>query len=133
MAKTLKVHVLYGDSNAITTVISRLVEHEFTFNYSGEYLYSSTPWDNFIDTYCQDIKDKLNPCVENWSETCLLSGYQGKDSDFEYTVKINGEEKFKAYTCPLYTEAFKHFLLVMRNTMALHALDIDYTAYPKKF
>lgn len=133
MAKTLKVHVLYGDHNAIATVISRLVEHEFSFNYSGEYLYSSTPWDAFIDEYCQDIKAQLNPCVENWADSCLLSGFQGKDSDTEFSVKVNGEEKFKAYTCPLYAEAFKHFLLVMRNTMAIHALDIDYNALPKKF
>lgn len=71
MAKTLKVHVLYGDHKAIATVISRLVEHEFSFNYSGEYLYSSTPWDAFIDEYCQDIKAQLNPCVENWADSCL--------------------------------------------------------------
>lgn len=133
MAKTLKVHVLYGDKEALSTVINRLAENDFLINYSGEYLYSSSPWDSFIDNYCQDIKDKLNPCVENWADSCLLSGFQGKDSDTEFSVKVNGKEKFKAYTCPLYAEAFKHFLLVMRNTMAIHALDIDYNALPKKF
>lgn len=133
MAKTLKVHVLYGDKEALSTVISRLAENDFLINYSGEYLYSSSPWDWFIETYCQDIKDRLRPSVENWADNCLLSGFEGTESDMEFTVKVNGEEKFKAYTYPLHTEAFKHFLLVMRKVGALSALDIDYNALPKKF
>lgn len=133
MAKTLKVHVLYGDKETLSTVISRLAEHDFLINYSGEYLYSSSPWDWFIETYCQDIKDKLKPCVENWADVCLLSGYDGTESDTEFTVKVNGEEKFKAYTYPCYEDAFRHFLRVMGNVGAMSALDIDYNTLPKKF
>lgn len=126
MAKTLKVHVLYGDKEAISTVISRMVEHDILINYSGEYLYSSTPWDYFIETHCQDIKDRLKPCVENWAERCLTGSYEGEESDTEFSVTVNGEQKFKAYTYPCYVEAFSHFLYVMGFTCAANGLNIDY-------
>ena len=126
MAKTLSVHVLYGDKADLLTVISRLAENDFSFNYSGEYLYSSTPWDLFLETYCQDIKDRLHPCVENWSESCLSGLYEGKESDTEVTIfeEGNNQPLCKVYTYPCYIDQFRSFL---------KEKGVQYEWLPKKF
>lgn len=126
MAKTLTVHVLYGDKKDLTTVISRLVENDFLVRYSGEYLYSSTSWDWFLETYCQDIKERLHPCIEKWSESCLSGLYEGTESDTEVSIFEEGNSKplCKVYTYPCYIERFKSFL---------KEKGIQYEWLPKKF
>lgn len=126
MAKTLTVHVLYGDKKDLTTVISRLVENDFLVHYSGEYLYSSTPWDWFLETYCQDIKERLHPCIEKWSESCLSGMYEGTESDTEVSIFKEGDSQplCKVYTYPCYIERFRSFL---------KEKSIQYEWLPKKF
>lgn len=126
MAKTLTVHVLYGDKKDLTTVISRLVENDFLVRYSGEYLYSSTSWDWFLETYCQDIKERLHPCIEKWSESCLFGLYEGTESDTEVSIfeEGNSQPLCKVYTYPCYIERFKSFL---------KEKGIQYEWLPKKF
>ncbi len=126
MAKTLTVHVLYGDKKDLTTVISRLVENDFLVHYSGEYLYSSTPWDWFLETYCQDIKERLHSCIEKWSESCISGLYEGTESDTEVSIfeEGNSQPLCKVYTYPCYIERFKSFL---------KEKGIQYEWLPKKF
>lgn len=135
MAKTLEVHVLYGSKKALSTVISRLAEHDFLINYSGEYLYSSTPWNWFIDTYCQDIKDQLKPCVENWHECCLVSGYNGKESDTEVSIYTDGDEYpvCKVYTYPCYIQQFTELLSKLCRFASFHGFKAQFDVLPKKF
>ena len=135
MAKTLKVHVLYGDKEALSTVISRLAENDFLISYSGEYLYSSSPWDWFIETYCQDIKDRLRPSVENWADNCLLSGFEGTESDSEIGIYTNGEEHpvCKVYTYPCYVDKFTRLLSKLCRFASFHGTNLQFDVLPKKF
>lgn len=69
MAKTLKVHVLYGDKEALSTVISRLAENDFLINYSGEYLYSSSPWDGSLRPTARTSKTACAPALRTGPTT----------------------------------------------------------------
>lgn len=135
MAKTLKVYILYGDKKTLSTVISRMAEHDFSINYSGEYLYSSSPWDWFIEEYCQDIKADLRPCVENWADSCLLSGYDGTESDSEVSIYNGGEEHpvCKVYTYPCYIEKFTELLGKLCRIASFQGTNIQFDILPKKF
>ena len=135
MAKTIKVHVLYGSKKDLSTVISRLAENDILINYSGEYLYSSSSWDWFIENYCQDIKDQLKPCVENWHECCLLSGYNGTESDSEIGIYRNGEEHpvCKVYTYPCFVEKFTKLLSELCRFASFHGTNLQFDVLPKKF
>ena len=135
MAKTLSVHVLYGDKKDLLTVISRLAENDFSFKYSGEYLYSPTPWDWFLENYCQDIKDRLHPCVESWSESCLSGLYEGKESDTEVSIFKGGEEHpvCKVYTYPCYIKQFTDLLSKLCRIASSLGTNIQFSVLPKKF
>lgn len=63
-----RVYTLYGDVEALGMVIDRLVENSFAFHYTGEFLYSNAPWDEFIEKCCSDIKDRLVTRKEEWTE-----------------------------------------------------------------
>lgn len=135
MAKTLTVHVLYGDKKDLTTVISRLVENDFLVYYSGEYLYSSTSWDWFLDTYCQDIKDRLHPCVEKWSEQCVSGMYEGTESDTEVSMYKEGDPNpiCKVYTYPCYINKFTEQLSKLCRIASTKGTNIQFSVLPKKF
>lgn len=83
MAKTLTVYTLYGDEEALQLVLKRLIENSYSFHYTGEFLYDSTPWDDFLDFHCRDIRHRLNTHVEHWSDTCL--NFDCSESETEFT------------------------------------------------
>ena len=125
MSKILTVYTLYGDKRDISTVISRLVENDFKFHFTGEYLYDSTPWDSFLETYCQDIKDNLTCYTEQWSERCIVDSYQGTETDEEFNLYESPEDEdpfCKVYTYPLYVSKFRAILKKQ---------EIHFTEYPK--
>ena len=61
-----RVYTLYGDVEALETVVRRLMECGFHFHYTGEFLYDSEPWDSFVDAHCGDIRDRLAAREECW-------------------------------------------------------------------
>lgn len=136
MAKTLKVYTLYGSTDTLSKVISRLVEHDCRIHYSGEFLYESHPWDEFLDTYCQDIKAELKQHEENWHEGCLIGGYKVKEeSDTEISIYIDGNEKpaCKVYTCPLYLEKFTELLSKLCRFASFHGTNLQFMTLPKRY
>ncbi len=100
MAKTLTVYTMYGDEEALQIALKRLIEHSFSFHYTGEFLYNSTPWNEFIDTYCQDIKDRLHPYEERWADICL--NFEYTESDTEFTFYNDGQAICKASVKPVH-------------------------------
>ncbi len=67
----VKVYTLYCDEETVKTIVSRLIEHSFSFNYTGEFLYSNTPWDDFIKEFCQDVAHMVVLDKESWSDNSL--------------------------------------------------------------
>lgn len=131
MSKTLKVYVLYGEHEAIQTVASRLLENEMSFSYSGEYLYSSCPWDYFIDHYCQDIKDQLRPCEETWGDLCLNFDY--KESEDCVKIYVDGQHDCSVYTNPSQRNKFLDLLGKLSHVLAKFDHALDWETCNKKF
>lgn len=100
MAKTLTVHTLYGDDEALQIVLKRLIEHSYAFHYTGEFLYDNMPWDEFIDLHCQDIKDRLHAYTEHWADTALH--FECTESDTEFTFYEDGQQTCKVSVKPVH-------------------------------
>lgn len=71
MAKTLTVYTLYADVECTRMVIDRLLAYDIAFSYTGEFIYGNSSWEYFIETYCQDIKDRITTDVEHWCIGCF--------------------------------------------------------------
>lgn len=108
MAKTLTVHTLYGDDEALQIVLKRLIEHSYAFHYTGEFLYDNRPWDKFIDHHCQDIKDRLHAYTEHWADTTLSFESTGSAPAFVFyedgkrPLKVNVEPVNLSLACSLF-------------------------------
>lgn len=77
--KVLIVHTLYTDDATMGTIIGRLVEHSYPFHFTGEYLYSNSPWDNFLKEYCGDLTAPITTDAETWAGECF--GFDTFDTD----------------------------------------------------
>lgn len=119
--KTYKVHVVYGSREDIQALADILARHEIAFSFSGEYIYGSHPFDQFIKEHVPlEIATRLRPCVERWAESC--GNYEVlEDSDTEFTIRNTDGLVIKARTAPLYTERMREFL-----KKALEALGVHY-------
>lgn len=120
--KTYKVHVVYGSREDIQALADILARHEIAFSFSGEYIYGSHPFDQFIKEHVPlEIATRLRPCVERWAESC--SNYEVlEDSDTEFSIRDTEGLVIKARVAPLYVERLKNLLKRIRKT-----LGIDYS------
>lgn len=108
MARVLKVYTLYTDEATMRLIISRLVEHSFSFSYTGEFLYSNTPWTSFLQAFCNDITAPITTDCERWSDGCL--SFEGEDTD-EQIEFFSGDEKIGVVKAsPFYYTKVKRFL-----------------------
>lgn len=89
MAKVLKVYTLYTDEETMAQIITRLVKNSVPFHSTGEYLYSNTPWDNFLLAHCKDLTAPIALDCERWSEGCL--NFEGRELDEEIELLANDE------------------------------------------
>lgn len=124
MAKTLTVYTLYGDDEALQIVLKRLIENSFAFHYTGEFLYDNTPWDEFIDTHCQDIKDRLHAYEEHWADNCL--GFEFTESDTEFTFYNEGQAVCKAGVKPMHLSRALELFRKLCVLASRHGVNIQY-------
>ena len=124
MAKTLTVYTLYADVECTKKIIDRLVAHDIAFSYTGEFIYGNSPWEDFIEAYCQDIKDRITTETEHWSDSCL--NYDYEESYAEVEIEQDGE----AYCCvsvkPSHLKKFQDLFGKICRLAAMRGVNVQF-------
>lgn len=124
MAKTLIVHVLYGDEDALREVMKRCVEDSISFHYTGEFLYSNTDWAPFLRLSCPDLIDRVRVCVERWADICM--GFEGSENDTVLTIRENGNSIGDIQIKPCHTLAITKVLSLLCRLAAAHGVNVQF-------